>query len=211
MTELNSFIYSNHILYQLIIRCLYGQHYQDRYRALSNLIPEHSSVVDLCCGDCYLYTRYLKPKQVNYLGLDLSPSFVSAAQKQGINARLFDVWVDPIPAADFIIMEGSLYQFIPHADQVIHRMLVSAHQKVLVAEPIINLSTSANPVLAAIRRLPLRTFSGAIPIAGPRFFQQSLLELFNSFESFSHYFLIPGGREMIGIFIPSQPQFSSCT
>jgi trans-aconitate methyltransferase len=201
MTEHHSLIYSNRILYQLAIRFLYGNHYQDRYRALADIIPEQCSVVDLCCGDCYLYTHYLKSKKVSYLGLDLSPSFVAAAHKQGINARRFDVWVDPIPAADIIMMEGSLYQFIPHADQVIQRMLASAKQKVLVAEPINNLSTAAIPVLAAIGRLTPRPCSGANPFAGRRFVQQSMLDLFNSFEAFDHYFLIPGGREMVGIFI----------
>ena len=200
MAEHQPIIYSNRILYQIAIRLLYGRHFQDRYRALAGMIPGQSSVVELCCGDCYLLTHYLGAKQVNYLGLDKSSQFISPAQKRGINVRQFDVRVDPIPAGDIIMMQGSLYQFIPFADQVIRRMLASARQKVLIAEPILNLATSANPILFAIRRLIVRFSWGANSASARRFDRQSLLDLFRSFESFEDYLVIPGGRELIGIF-----------
>ncbi len=203
MTGKSSLIYSNPILYQLVMRFLYGSHFEDRYRALSEEIPGEASVIDLCCGDCYLYLHYLKQKKVNYLGLDLSPKLVAWAKARGIQACLFDVWKDPIPPADIIIMQASLYHFLPHADQVVGRMLASARQKVLISEPIQNLSSSPNPLLAAIGRLATHPGPKSQPYSGHRFDQQSLIELFSATQTLSRYFYIPGGREMVGVFHPT--------
>ena len=203
MTEKPSLIYSNPILYQFVMRFLYGSHFEDRYRALASEIPAGSCVVDLCCGDCYFYTHYLKQKKIAYLGLDLSPKFIASAQARGIHARQFDALKDPIPAGDIVMMQASLYHFLPHAEPVIRRMLTSAGQKVIIAEPIQNMSASTNPLLAMVARLATRPGPKDQPYSGHRFDEKSLTELFNSFEALNRVFFIPGNREMVGIFIPN--------
>jgi hypothetical protein len=209
MTEERSPIYTNPILYNLVMRILYGRHFEDRYQALANEIPDGAHIIDLCCGDCYIYTHYLRRKQVDYLGLDLAPRFIQSARSRGTLARQFDVWNDPIPIADIVMMQASLYQFIPHADQILGRMLASARQKVLIAEPVKNLSSSNNPLLAFIGRLGTRPGAKAEAYAGKRFVQQSLTGLFNATGMLEKMFFIPGEREMIGVFsVKRQASFS---
>lgn len=49
-------------------------------------------------------------------------------------------------------MLSALYQFIPHEDRMLARMVESAERYVILAEPVHNLSTSPNPVLAWLGR-----------------------------------------------------------
>lgn len=95
------------------MRMLYGRNFRARYEALAAEIPPHAQVIDLCAGDAYLYRHYLRKKGVNYLGLELSPQFVAAGQAQGVALQEFNVWKDKIPAAEVVIMQASLYQFLP--------------------------------------------------------------------------------------------------
>src|SRR5450759_3662099 len=206
MSEGHSPIYSNPVLYNLVMRVLYGSHFEDRYRALIDEIPDGTPVVDLCCGGCYIYSHYIKPKQVEYLGLDLSPRLIQSAQRRGIQARQFDVWNDPIPPADIVMMQASLYHFIPHTGPIIQRMLASAHQKVLISEPVQNLSSSDNPILAAIGRLGTRPGGETDLYKGQRFVEQTLMVVFASTGALERSFLIPGGREMIGVFPNRSPR-----
>lgn len=199
MPEGSSFIYSSQSLYQLLMRALYGRHFRARYEALAAEIPEGAQVVDLCAGDCYLYRAFLRRKQVNYLGLELSPQFVRSAQRQGVPVREFNVWRDEIPAAEIVLMQASLYQFLPRAESVVQRMLKAARGKVLIAEPIRNLSSETNWLGKASRALT-KPHAQEAAYSGQRFDEHSLQALFNSFAEFERAFLIPGGREMIGVF-----------
>ena len=206
MSSSISIIYSNERLYRALMRVLYGRHFAARYRVLANEIPEKSSVVDVCAGDCYLYREYLRPKSVKYLGLDLSPAFVRAAQKHGVNARTFNVWQDEIPRADIVLMQASLYQFLPRAEEVVAKMLTAARHKVIIAEPVRNLSDSRLAWLAKLSRLFPNPAPEESSDSGERFGEQSLAEVFKSFPAFQRSFFIPGGREMVGIFRGAQLQ-----
>ena len=108
-----SLIYKYPSLYTWFIKLLYRRHYTSRYRAISDEIEDNTSVIDICCGDCALYVQALK-NRVSYTGIDINPYFISRAAHLSINVRLLDVFKDTLPDADYVIMQGSLYQFIPH-------------------------------------------------------------------------------------------------
>lgn len=194
--------YSHPLVYHLCMRILYGRHFPARYEVISQQIPARSQVVDVCCGDCYLYTHYLKQKHVDYLGLDTNSVFLGYAHKRGVRVREFDLWKDPVPRVEIIVMQSSLYQFVPHHRRILTQLLTAARSKVIVAEPIRNLSTSKNPIVALLAK----KFSdpgfhdNGNPYCGKRFDMGSLTELFTSFDTFQFCIKIPGERELVGIF-----------
>jgi SAM-dependent methyltransferase len=178
------------------MRLLYGRYYEDRYIALAKLIPAGSSVLDLCCGPGVLYTRYLRGKSVSYVGLDVNERFIEGLRSQGGTGIVMDLRDDkPLPKAEYIVMQASLYHFIPDASQIVERMLESAERQVIIAEPIQNLTSSGNPLLALAGRLFTNPGSGDQP---HRFTEASLDKLFDSYESkLMGSFLIPGGKEKV--------------
>lgn len=199
MSQQASFIYSNQKIYQLVMRLLYGRNFRARYEALAAEVPPGAQVVDLCAGDAYLYRHYLRKKGVTYSGLELSPQFVAAGKAQGVAMQEFNVWKDKIPAAEIVIMQASLYQFLPNAESVLQKMLAAARRKVIIAEPIRNLSEE-DSWLGKLSRALTKPRPQDEAYSGQRFNETSLRKLFNSFAAFEREFLIPGGREMIGVF-----------
>ena len=182
------------------MRLLYGRHFEARYAAIAAEVSDGASVVDVCCGDCYLYLAYLRHKSVRYLGLDLSPQLVQWARRRQVEARQFNVWQDELAHGDVVIMQASLYQFLPQAKWVVNQLLSAARQKVIITEPIRNVSSSGNPWIATVgHRLTVPGGADAA-YSGQRFDRKSLTELFESFETFERSWLIPGGREMVGVF-----------
>ena len=77
-----SAIYRNPYLYQALMRVLYGRYYEARYRAVAAEIPEETEVVELCAGDCRLYLKHLRSKQVRYVALDNARPLVDWARRQ---------------------------------------------------------------------------------------------------------------------------------
>jgi len=190
-------IYRSPRVYGLLMRGLYGRHYGDRYVAVAAEVPRGASVLDVCAGDCRLFTRHLRQAGVSYRALDVSPTFVAHARARGIDATLFDLARDELPVADVVVMQGSLYQFIAEAPKVLQRLRRAARLEVVVAEPVRNLSDT--PVLGAIARQLTRVRPGEQ--RGPaRFDAASLRRLFEGAEGFERAYPIPGGRELVGIF-----------
>src|SRR5205807_1701552 len=129
------------------MRLLYGRHYSARYRALASLIPERASVVELCCGPGLLYRRALREKEVRYTGLDVSPRFIAGVRRAGGEAREWDVRsLVPLPHAEYLLMQASLYHFIDRAPEIVDRMLAAAEHEVIIAEPIRNLTGGGLPL-----------------------------------------------------------------
>lgn len=187
-------------MYQTAMRLLYGRHFRERYAALDAEIPDGAEVVDVCAGDCYLYLNYLRRKSVRYLGLDLSPRLVGWAIRHQVNARVFDVWEDDIPTADVVVMQASLYQFVPETRRVIERLLAASRDRVIISEPVQNLSSSRYRLLSAMSRYLTSPVASGHVYAGRRFDRASLTRLFRSFEAFERTYILPGGKEMIGVF-----------
>src|SRR4051794_4994884 len=71
-----SLVYHNAIIYELVMILLYGRHYVARYKTVADLIPEGSSVLDICCGPGVLFDRYLRARSVEYTGVDVNPLFI---------------------------------------------------------------------------------------------------------------------------------------
>jgi SAM-dependent methyltransferase len=192
-----SLIYRSASGYELLMRTLYGRHYGERMRAVAEQVPTGASVLELCCGPGTLYRRHLASRARSYIGLDVNEGFVAALRQRGIDARVQDV-ADPsiaLPAADAIIMQASLYHFLPAAEAVVDRMLAAARDRVIVAEPIRNLASSRLAVLGALGRRATDPGTGD---HAQRFDEAALDALMQRYRGLvSAEFKIQGGREKI--------------
>lgn len=191
-----SIIYRSSTLYELAMLALYGRHYPSRYRAIAELIPADSSVVDLCCGPALLFNRYLREKNVRYTGLDVNAGFIENLIRNGGSGQVWDLRKDdPLPKADYVIMQASLYHFLPDALPIIERMLEAANHKIIIAEPIKNLTTSNSRLLSTLGRILTNPGHGEHV---HRFTEASLDKLFAVYSSqVDKAFVIAGGREKV--------------
>ncbi len=189
-------IYRSPALYELAMLGLYGRHYPSRYRSVAELIPPRSSVLDLCCGPAVLYRRYLRQKSVEYTGLDINETFVKGLKRRGVPAELWDLRGDvPLPPADSVVMQASLYHFLPDPLPILGRMLEAARKQVIVAEPVRNLSSSRLPLLGPLAR---RLTDPGVGGQQYRFTEGALDELMKSLCSEPpEVRLIGGGREKV--------------
>jgi len=198
-----SLIYSDAFVYEVVMRALYGRGYNKRFSSVAELIGEGSSVLDVCCGPGTLFRRYLKTKGVTYTGLDINRHFVerlSAEGATGLTWNLDEFW--PLPQAEYVVMQGSLYHFLPEPSRVIDRMIAAAEKQVLIAEPIRNMTDS--------RILPLAVLARKLTNPGTddqpnRFNEASLDLLMEQYRARGHDVqsrLIAGGREKLCIVSP---------
>lgn len=190
-------IYRSATGYELLMRTLYGRHYSARLQAVADQVPDGSSVLELCCGPGTLYRRHLRGRAGAYVGLDVNPGFVQRLRREGVDARIQDVadLAVALPPADVAILQASLYHFLPGADAVIDRMLAAARERVIVAEPIRNLSTSTLPGVAALGR---RAADPGVGGHKQRFDEAGLDQLMQRYASrIETAFKIPGGREKV--------------
>ena len=188
------FMYWYPMLYGSIVRCVYGRNFYSRYKVISEILPERASVVDVCCGDCHL-SAFVK-KNIDYLGLDINPKFVEYALKRGINARLFNIKEGIVPRADYVIMQGSLYHFIPEHRLIIEKLFSSADKAVIISESAENIASSKNPIVSFFADLATSVDGKIFP---HRFAKQELLDLFNMYNV-SLVKEIQGGRDLVGVF-----------
>jgi SAM-dependent methyltransferase len=198
-----SLIYRNAHVYELLMRALYGRHYAARMRTVAEQVPRGASVLELCCGPGTLYRRYLRGLVDGYVGLDVNPGFVAGLRRAGIDARQFDLadTGQPLPAADVVIIQASLYHFLPDAAALIDRMLAAARELVIVSEPIRNLSTSGLPVVG---RLGRRAADPGVGGHEQRFDERSLDQLMSAYRQRTlSALMIPGGREKIYVLAPA--------
>ena len=191
-----SLIYRNASVYELAMLFLYGRHYTSRYSAIAELIPAGSSVLDLCCGPALLYHRYLRAKDVRYTGLDINTKFIEQLIRRGGSGRVWDLRnEEPLPSADFVIMQASLYHFLPDATRVVNRMLHAAREQVIIAEPVRNLASSNSRLLSLLGRLFTNPGAGEHSL---RFTEASLADFFSGYAScVVGSFTIAGGRERV--------------
>jgi SAM-dependent methyltransferase len=194
-----SLIYRNTLLYESVMIGLYGCHYGARYRAIAALIPAGSSVLELCCGPGILHDRYLRAKGVDYTGLDINPRFIARVCRHGGRGIVRDLHKDgPLPSAEVVVMQASLYQFLPDAAPIVRRMLEAARAQVIIAEPVRNLSCSRFGVLAALARRQADAGLGTRPL---RFTRKTLAAFFEGLPLRPRRrFPIPGGREDVYVF-----------
>jgi SAM-dependent methyltransferase len=193
LSDSTSIIYRSARGYELLMRALYGRHYAARMSAVADQVPDGASVLELCCGPGTLYFRHLDGHA--YTGLDVNPGFVTGLRRRGVDARLTDLTRDdePLPLADVVLMQASLYHFLPGANAVVERMLSASRDRVIISEPIRNLASSNLPGVGLIGR------HAADPGVGghaDRFTETTLDALMERYDVISA-FLIPGGREKV--------------
>lgn len=194
-----SLIYKSTPVYRLVMRALYGRHLSSRYRAIAEPITAGASVLDLCCGPPILFNRYLRHKSVHYTGLDINAKFIEQVIKSGGQGEVWDLRKDaPLPAADYVLMQGALYDFLPDALPIVDRMFEAARKQVIIAEPVRNLASSKLPLLRWVAGRLTDPGSGAQP---HRFNERTLDEFFAGYaKRLERAFLIPGGREKVYVF-----------
>ena len=143
-----SWIYRSRVAYHAAIRVLYGGYAAARLAAVADLIPHDAHVLELCCGDCSLYLRHLEGRVASYVGLDVSPRFVQWARARGVDARVADVWSAALPDADVVVMQASLYQFIPDE----RAMLLRIRRTLPKGRPRRSRQTAPRPTRLRLRR-----------------------------------------------------------
>jgi SAM-dependent methyltransferase len=204
-----SLVYRSAGGYELLMRALYGRHYEDRMRFVAERVPPGASVLELCCGPGTLYLRHLSERVSRYVGLDVNERFVARLRRRGVDARLLDLSGDVrLPDADVAIIQASLYHFFPDPAPVIERMLAAAHDRVIVSEPIRNLASSPLPLVGSIGR---RAADPGVGGHAHRFTEATLDELLERFRPLVLEALpIPGGREKVYV-LDARPPLRSRT
>jgi SAM-dependent methyltransferase len=199
-----SIIYRSVRGYELLMRALYGRHYDERMRLVAEQVPPGASVLELCCGPGTLYHRHLRGRVGAYTGLDVNSGFVARLRAAAVDARELDLSVDrPLPEADVVLIQASLYHFLPEASALLERMLAAAQERVIVAEPIRNLSSSRLPVLGALGR---RAADPGVGGHGARFDEDALDALMQAYDDrVITGFVIPGGREKVYVLSARDP------
>src|SRR5262249_36460083 len=123
----SSLIYRNTFTYEMLMLMLYGRGYKARYRTIADLIPQGSSVLDLCCGPATLFHRHLRQKNVQYTGIDINSRFIERLRARGATGMLCNLYADvPLPRAEYVLMQASLYHFLPDASPLVERMCAAA-------------------------------------------------------------------------------------
>jgi SAM-dependent methyltransferase len=197
-----SIIYRSSRGYELLMRALYGRHYEDRMRIVAEQVPVGASVLELCCGPGTMYARYLRERAGSYIGLDVNAGFVERLRRQGVDARLVDLAgsEEPLPNAAVAIIQASLYHFLPDAGRIIDRMIAAAGERVIVSEPIRNLASSETPVIGVLGR---RAADPGVGGHEQRFNEATLDGLMERYGSrVLTEFLIPGEREKVYVLDP---------
>ena len=192
-----SVVYRSALAYELLMHALYGRHYDDRLGAVAASIPPGSSVLELCCGPGTLYERHLRHRTSHYIGVDANERFLARLRRRGVDARRIELSIPatPLPHADVVLMQASLYHFLPRAEEIVDRMLGAARDRVVVSEPIRNLASSRLPLIGRIGRRAADPGTGGEG-HGQRFTQSSLDALMSRY-SVIEAFTIPGGREKV--------------
>ena len=177
------------------MRVLYGRYYAARDAAVAAHIPDGASVLELCCGPARLYLRELRGRIGSYVALDANARFVERLRRRGVDARRADVATAELPHADVVVMQASLYQFLPDAEAIVRRMRDAAGTSVVVSEPVRNLASSRLGVVARLGAGGAATAAGA---QAQRFDATSLQALMASFgDAVLFCGPVPGGREHV--------------
>jgi SAM-dependent methyltransferase len=185
------------------MRVLYGRYYAARDAAVAAHVPDGASVLELCCGPARLYLRELRGRIGSYIGIDASQRFVDRLRRYGVDARCADVATTPLPRADIVVMQASLYHFLPEADAIVRRMRAAAGTAVVVAEPVRNLASSRLAVVARLAAGGAATTQGA---QAQRFDAVSLRALMDGFgDAVRFHAPAPGGREHVYVLAGTAP------
>jgi len=182
-------VYGHPLTYRLIEKLIYGKSYRYHYEALEREIGT-STLLELCCGDCQILDFY---RGSSYRGVDINPAFAGHALRRGLDVVCQDVAKYDIPEAACILIHNSLYQFYPEHEALIARALKSATEKLIISEPVVNLASSSNRLVAALAKR-LTSMGGAV--STKRFNRGEVEDIFRRFKARKVEFL---GRNLMGV------------
>jgi hypothetical protein len=185
------FIYSRPFVYRSFMKILYGKEYLTRWEKVASQIEPGSSTLDVCCGDAG-FSKFLDPS-CHYRGIDINKSFEEEAHRSGIDFINMDIRVEEWPPADYVIMLGSLYQFIPNHQILINKGLDAARKTFIISEPIKNLASKS----VFLSKLSSILINPGTDWSNKRFDRTSFLEVL---EQNNCNEIIDNGRELIGVF-----------
>ena len=191
-----SLLYRVPWLYHGAMALVYRYTERRRLGEVVRYVPRQVSVLDVCSGDCALYHRWLKGHAADYLGVDLNPRLLHAGARRGAHVRLMDVRNGELPQADVVVMQSSLYQFIPHHNAILQKLLRAARQRVIVVEPISNWATDPRPWRRRLSHRWTNPGTGPVP---ERFSRPELEQLFRHYGA-SEIAEASTSRELIGVF-----------
>lgn len=107
------------------------------YKIITAIIPPHSRVLDLGCGDGELIAWLMENKDVDARGVELVPELVQAAIARGASVYQGDIETSlndyPDQAFDYVILSQTLQQ-TRHPLQVLRNML-RVGKRAIVAFP----------------------------------------------------------------------------
>ncbi|MBI2560880.1 MAG: class I SAM-dependent methyltransferase [candidate division NC10 bacterium] len=191
-------IYQVPALYRLLMRLGYGPDYAARYALVAARIGEPDDLLEVCCGHLGLYRHLARRGLVrSYVGLEQAPAMVRLARRRGIDVRAVDVRAGgALPAAATVIMQASLYQFHDIADTLLPRLWAAARRRLVIAEPVRNLSQSRFAVVRWAARALTRTPDGRIHTF--RYTEATLLDCYRRCGvPVSRVDRTPGGHEVV--------------
>lgn len=191
---MRGFVYWHPLIYRAAMKAVYGDCFDRRYKLIADEIPDNSRVDDFCCGDAKLYFNYLRPKNIQYRGFDLNPVFVRWLKRRSIEAFTFDLKTDSVPPGQILVLQASLYQFIPNQRKILDKLFSSGHDKIIIAEPVANLSQSQNRFIRGLARWATEKEKNT---SSKRFNREQVLDLFKQYSACR---VIEAGRELIGVF-----------
>jgi hypothetical protein len=149
-----SFVYRHIVIYRFIMNLLYLGKYKKRFVPVINLIkklPAKSRVLELCFGDIVI-AEFCRKENYIWKGIDLNSHFVAQAQGLGYDAVVADLTtVEALPKAEVCIMTGSLYHFHQNINTILKTMFTAA-DRVILSEPVFNLSSSGGLIGFFARR-----------------------------------------------------------
>lgn len=165
--------------------------YRERYRTVCGLIPDGVRLVDYCCGDAEIYTSHLKDRKIDYLGLDFNDRFVSVLRKRGVPCLKLDILMSDAIVADYSLMMGSLYQFIPRHKELVDKILMRA-KRFVISEPVRNNTESQHWL---IRKLAYSLNDPGDGTKRYRFTEESFRDFLANYED-RIVTVVPGEIEM---------------
>ncbi|MBY0449691.1 MAG: class I SAM-dependent methyltransferase [Cyanobacteria bacterium] len=198
-----SLVYQYPWIYDFVMKLLYGpKGYKERYEAIYQWIPSNTKVCDVCCGPGTLFKKIMPIVQIDYIGVDLNAGFESSVQAMGGKFVEHNILEDsPLPEADVVVMQASLYHFLPdtHAVQtVIQKLFKAAKHRIIITEPVKNLSTSSVPLISWLAKRAANPGNGD---ALYRFNVDSLETVLAPFMAqLKHQATIASGREKLYVF-----------
>ena len=122
---------------------------------------------------------------------------LTKGSKRGAAVRLVDIRKDvELPEADVVVMQSSLYQFIPDHSQIVEKLLRAARTRLIIAEPIQNWATSSSRLIKGLSNCLTNPGTGLVP---HRFNREKLEKLYIQYGAKEVYEVLDG-RELVGVF-----------